>query len=340
MSGQRGDEPTPSTAEPMTGASSLVRSLEAVGVEVVFGIPGGAILPLYDPLMDSRASGTSWSATSRAPATRPPGYAQATGRVGVCMATSGPGATNLVTPIADAYMDSVPHGGDHRAGARSSSIGTDAFQEADISGITHADHQAQLPGDRPGATSRAPSPRRSTSPHRPARPGAGRHPQGRAAGADDLHAGRTGLDLPGYRPVTRPHGKQVREAARLLSDGPAAGALRRRRGDQGPRQHRAAPAGRADRGTGGHHPDGPGRASRTPTRSTWACPACTARWPRSPRCRRPTCSSPGRPVRRPGDRQAELASPRTPRSCTPTSTRPRSARTGSPTCRSSVTART
>src|SRR3954466_6412882 len=93
---------------PMTGAQSLVRSLEEVGCEVVFGIPGGTILPAYDPLLDStkvrhvllrHEEGAGHAAT---------GYAQATGRVGVCMATSGPGATNLVTPIADAYMDSVP----------------------------------------------------------------------------------------------------------------------------------------------------------------------------------------------------------------------------------------
>src|SRR6516225_4767693 len=97
----------PVAPEQLTGASSLVRSLEALGVEVVFGIPGGAILPAYDPLFDSRLrhilvrheQGAGHAAE---------GYAAATGRVGVCMATSGPGATNLVTPLADAYMDSVP----------------------------------------------------------------------------------------------------------------------------------------------------------------------------------------------------------------------------------------
>src|ERR1700742_866595 len=118
----------------ITGAQSLVRSLEAAGVEVIFGIPGGAILPAYDPLFDSKIrhvlvrheQGAGHAAT---------GYAQATGRVGECMATSGPGATNLVTPLADAYMDSVPvvaiTGQQTRA-----LIGTDAFQEADITGIT------------------------------------------------------------------------------------------------------------------------------------------------------------------------------------------------------------
>ena len=122
-------------ATPMTGAQSFVRSLEAVGVDVLFGIPGGAILPAYDPLYDSQRlrhilvrheQGAGHAAT---------GYAQATGRVGVCIATSGPGATNLVTPIADAYMDSVPMVAITGQVSRAA-IGTDAFQEADISGIT------------------------------------------------------------------------------------------------------------------------------------------------------------------------------------------------------------
>jgi acetolactate synthase I/II/III large subunit len=118
----------------MTGASALVKALEASGVDVMFGIPGGAILPAYDPIFDSKIrhilvrheQGAGHAAT---------GYAQATGRTGVCIATSGPGATNLVTPIADAQMDSVPIvaiTGQVASGA----IGTDAFQEADIRGIT------------------------------------------------------------------------------------------------------------------------------------------------------------------------------------------------------------
>jgi acetolactate synthase-1/2/3 large subunit len=118
----------------MTGASALVKALEASGVDVMFGIPGGAILPAYDPIFDSKIrhilvrheQGAGHAAT---------GYAQATGRTGVCIATSGPGATNLVTPIADAQMDSVPMvaiTGQVASGA----IGTDAFQEADIRGVT------------------------------------------------------------------------------------------------------------------------------------------------------------------------------------------------------------
>ena len=118
----------------VTGAQSLVTSLEAAGVTDIFGIPGGAILPAYDPLMDSsirhilvrHEQGAGHAAQ---------GYAAATGKVGVCMATSGPGATNLVTPIADAYMDSVPLLAlTGQVGA--ARVGTDAFQEADIRGIT------------------------------------------------------------------------------------------------------------------------------------------------------------------------------------------------------------
>src|SRR5213080_5463390 len=119
----------------MTGAQALVHSLEAVGADVVFGIPGGAILPAYDPLFDSTAVRHVLVRHEQGAGHAAEGYAQATGRVGVCMATSGPGATNLVTPIADAYMDSVPIvaiTGQVPSGA----IGTDAFQEADICGIT------------------------------------------------------------------------------------------------------------------------------------------------------------------------------------------------------------
>jgi acetolactate synthase I/II/III large subunit len=118
----------------LTGAQALVRSLEQQGVEVVFGLPGGAILPAYDPLRSSslrhvlvrHEQGAGHAAE---------GYAWATGRTGVCMVTSGPGATNLVTALADAYMDSVPMVA-ITGQVSSAMIGTDAFQEADITGIT------------------------------------------------------------------------------------------------------------------------------------------------------------------------------------------------------------
>jgi len=118
----------------MSGAKSLVQSLEFAGVDVMFGLPGGAILPAYDPIFDSsirhilvrHEQGAGHAAT---------GYAQVTGRVGVCIATSGPGATNLVTALADAAMDSVPMVA-ITGQVPSAAIGTDAFQEADIRGIT------------------------------------------------------------------------------------------------------------------------------------------------------------------------------------------------------------
>ena len=117
-----------------TGAQSIIRSLEAVGTEVIFGLPGGALLPFYDALLDStmrhvlmrHEQGAGHAAE---------GYAQATGRPGVCVATSGPGATNLVTPLADAYMDSVPLVAVTGQVSRAV-IGRDAFQEADTVGVT------------------------------------------------------------------------------------------------------------------------------------------------------------------------------------------------------------
>src|ERR671923_1728093 len=118
----------------MTGARSLVRSLEAAGTEVIFGIPGGAILPAYDPLIESSARHVLMRHEQGA-GHAAEGYAQVTGRPGVCMATSGPGATNLVTPLADAFMDSVPLVAITGQVPRPV-IGNDAFQEADITGIT------------------------------------------------------------------------------------------------------------------------------------------------------------------------------------------------------------
>jgi acetolactate synthase I/II/III large subunit len=113
--------------ESLTGAQSLVRSLEEVGADVVFGIPGGAILPAYDPLLDSTKVRHVLVRHEQGAGHAAEGYAQASGKVGVCMATSGPGATNLVTPIADAYMDSVPIVAITGQVGRPF-IGTDAFQ--------------------------------------------------------------------------------------------------------------------------------------------------------------------------------------------------------------------
>jgi acetolactate synthase-1/2/3 large subunit len=200
--------------EQITGAQSLVRSLEAAGVEVVFGIPGGAILPLYDPLMDSSRIRHILVRHEQGAGHAAEGYATATGRVGVCMATSGPGATNLVTPIADAYMDSVPMVA-VTGQVPSAAIGTDAFQEADIRGIT-------MPITKHNylVTDAAEIPRVVAEAFHIAstgRPG----PVLVDVSKDALQAATTfawpeSVDLRGYRPVARPHGKQVREAARLM----------------------------------------------------------------------------------------------------------------------------
>jgi acetolactate synthase-1/2/3 large subunit len=215
MSGHRnGHDAIPQSGEQMTGASSLVRSLESAGVDVVFGIPGGAILPLYDPLMDSVKVRHILVRHEQGAGHAAEGYAYATGRVGVCIATSGPGATNLVTPIADAYMDSVPMVA-ITGQVTSASIGTDAFQEADISGIT-------IPITKHNflVTNPADIPRTIAEAFHIA--GTGRPGPVLVDVAKDALQASTRfswsdkIDLPGYRPVSRPHGKQVREAARLL----------------------------------------------------------------------------------------------------------------------------
>ena len=198
----------------MTGAQAVVRSLEEIGTEVVFGIPGGAILPVYDPLYDSakvrhvlvrHEQGAGHAAT---------GYAQATGKVGVCMATSGPGATNLVTPLADAQMDSVPIVA-ITGQVGTALIGTDGFQEADISGITMpitkhnflVSHGDDIPRMIAEAFHIAQS----------GRPGAVLVdiPKDVLQG-EMTFSWPPEMKLPGYRPVTKPHGKQIREAARMI----------------------------------------------------------------------------------------------------------------------------
>ncbi len=200
-------------SEHITGAESLVRALEQAGAEVVFGIPGGAILPAYDPLFDSRLrhilvrheQGAGHAAE---------GYAAATGRVGVCMATSGPGATNLVTPIADAYMDSVPIVA-VTGQVPSAAIGTDAFQEADIRGITMPitkhNYLVTNADDIPRTIAEA-FHIASTGRPGPVLVDISKDALQAATG----YAWPATLDLPGYRPVSKPHGKQVREAARLI----------------------------------------------------------------------------------------------------------------------------
>ena len=200
----------------VTGAQSLVLSLESVGVDTVFGIPGGAILPAYDPLLDSVKVRHILVRHEQGAGHAAEGYASATGRVGVCMATSGPGATNLVTPIADAHMDSVPMVA-ITGQVSSAAIGTDAFQEADIRGITMPitkhNYLVTKADDIPRVIAEA-FHIASTG-----RPG----PVLVDISKDALQSKTTfswppRYELPGYRPVAKPHGKQIREAARLIAE--------------------------------------------------------------------------------------------------------------------------
>ena len=210
-------KPGPPSGAPvkMTGAQSLVRSLESAGCEVVFGIPGGTILPAYDPLLDSTAVRHVLVRPEQGAGHAATGYAQATGKVGVCMATSGPGATNLVTALADAQMDSVPIVAVTGQTARGM-IGTDAFQEADICGITLpiTKHNFLVtdPEDIPRTIAEAFYIANSGRPG-PVLVDVPKDVQQ----ATTSFAWPPEMRLPGYRPTSKPHGKQVREAARLMT---------------------------------------------------------------------------------------------------------------------------
>src|SRR5262245_1717954 len=201
-------------SEQLTGAQSLIRALETVGVDTVFGIPGGAVLPAYDPLLDSGQIRHILVRHEQGAGHAAQGYAAASGRVGVCMATSGPGATNLVTPLADAHMDSVPIVA-ITGQVASAAIGSDAFQEADIRGIT-------MPITKHSylVTDPAEIPRTIAEAFHIA--GTGRPGPVLVDIAKDALQAFTAYEypesgsLPGYRPTTRPHAKQVREAAKLI----------------------------------------------------------------------------------------------------------------------------
>ena len=200
----------------MTGAQSVVRSLEEIGVEIIFGIPGGAVLPVYDPLYDSKKLRHVLVRHEQGAGHAASGYAHATGKVGVMMATSGPGATNLVTPLADAQMDSIPVVAITGQVGRAL-IGTDAFQEADITGmtmpVTKHNFLVREGDDIPRVIAEAFHIAAS------GRPG--------AVLVDvpkDILQGECTfswppvMDLPGYKPNTKPHSRQVREAAKLIAE--------------------------------------------------------------------------------------------------------------------------
>ncbi len=204
--------------QPTNGGRALIQSLEMEGVEAIFGLPGGAILPVYDPIIDSpirhilvrHEQGAGHMAE---------GYAHATGRPGVAMVTSGPGATNIVTPLCDAFMDSVPMvciTGQVPLAA----IGSDAFQEADITGITQSvtkhNFLVTRAEDIPRtireafhiATTGRPGPVLVDIPKNIVDPN---NPDS----ALDWYWPES-VDLPGYKPTTRGHPKMVKQAAELI----------------------------------------------------------------------------------------------------------------------------
>ncbi|MBW3555789.1 MAG: acetolactate synthase large subunit [Actinobacteria bacterium] len=208
----------------MSGGQALIKSLEMMGVEVMFGLPGGAILPVYDPIIDSpirhilvrHEQGAGHMAS---------GYAHATGRPGVAMVTSGPAATNVVTPLCDAYMDSVPMvciTGQVPLAA----IGSDAFQECDTTGITLSvtkhNYLVTDAADIPRivreafhiATTGRPGPVLIDIPKDIVDPKNPRSAMDWYWPTDaDIDRG-----LPGYRPTTKGHPRMIKEAARLITE--------------------------------------------------------------------------------------------------------------------------
>ncbi|MCT2224203.1 acetolactate synthase large subunit [Microbacterium paraoxydans] len=208
--------PARPSAPEITGAEAVVRSLELLGVTDVFGLPGGAILPVYDPLMDASQLRHILVRHEQGAGHAAEGYASASGKVGVCIATSGPGATNLVTAIADAYMDSVPLLA-ITGQVFSTLMGTDAFQEADIVGITMpiTKHSFLVKdaADIPGAIAAA---YEIAGTGRPGPVLVDITKDAQQATAPFVWPPK--IDLPGYRPVTKAHGKQIQAAAALLAE--------------------------------------------------------------------------------------------------------------------------
>ena len=197
----------------ITGAEALMRALEAQGVEHMFGIPGGAILPAYDPLLDSSIHHIL-ARHEQGAAHAADGYAQASGKVGVCMATSGPGATNLVTGLASSYMDSVPVVAVTGQVPRWL-IGSDGFQETDATGITvpvtKHNWLVMDPGDIAQTIAEA---FHVASTGRPG-PVLVDIPKDVLQAKFPYHDASP-VDLPGYQPKTKPNIRQIKEAARLI----------------------------------------------------------------------------------------------------------------------------
>jgi acetolactate synthase-1/2/3 large subunit len=198
----------------LTGSGAVLRSLKNLGVTDVFGLPGGAIIPFYDELMTQDDIRHILVRHEQGAGHAAEGYAAATGKVGVAIATSGPGATNLVTAIADAYMDSVPLLA-ITGQVFSHLMGTDAFQEADIVGITMpiTKHSFLVKSaEEVPATIAAAYQIASTGRPGPVLVDITKDAQQNLA----PFVWPPKIDLPGYRPITKAHGKQIQAAAQLL----------------------------------------------------------------------------------------------------------------------------
>ena len=204
------------TPEILTGSGAILRSLELLGVKDVFGIPGGAIMPFYDELMSSTTIRHILVRHEQGAGHAAEGYASSTGKLGVAIATSGPGATNLLTAIADAHMDSVPMLA-ITGQVFSTSMGTDAFQEVDIVGIsmpvTKHSFLVTRPEDVP-ATIAAAIHIATTGRPGPVLVDVTKDAQQNKA----PFIWPPKIDLPGYRPVIKAHGKQIQAAARMLAE--------------------------------------------------------------------------------------------------------------------------
>ncbi|WP_349899415.1 acetolactate synthase large subunit [Parafrigoribacterium soli] len=212
-SATRSKAPVP---EILTGSGAILRSLEHLGIKDVFGLPGGAIMPFYDELMSSSAIRHILVRHEQGAGHAAEGYASSSGQVGVCIATSGPGATNLVTAIADAHMDSVPLLA-ITGQVFSTSMGTDAFQEVDIVGITMPITKHSFLVTRPEdvpATVAAAYLIATTGRPGPVLIDVTKDAQQNSA----PFIWPPKVDLPGYHPVTKAHGKQIQAAAQLLAE--------------------------------------------------------------------------------------------------------------------------
>ena len=209
------DKQTIIDGEKMTGAQALIRALEDLGVQDVFGLPGGAILPVFHAINDDTKFRFTLVRHEQAAGHAAEGYAVATGRVGVCIVTSGPGATNMITPIADANMDSVPlvviTG---QVGVNA--IGTDAFQEADIVGATYPvvkhSYLVTRAQDIPRVLAEAHYIARS------GRPGPVVVDLTKTAQTGEMYSSwPQRMILPGYNPTTKAHGRVISDAAKLFA---------------------------------------------------------------------------------------------------------------------------